>query len=243
MFKQGSVRKVVTIAVALAAVLVVTALPAAAQDASPSYPVNTITVTGIGDALGAPDAASIDVGVDVFNVSVQEAFTQANDTARAIVEAVSAVGIPVEDIRTSYLSVYTDFNYADSGEQRGFRASNTVNILVSDVSKVEAVIDAAIGAGATNINGLNFIVTDTSALEQEARVDAMANARARAEQLAEIAGATLGDVIIISEVPGGYNPLPYAASFDTAEGRGGAFVTPGQSTVSVQLQVTFAIVR
>lgn len=225
-------------------------MPAAAQETTPvpqpapsGYPVNTITVTGIGDAQGAPDAASIEVGVDVFNVSVQEAFTAANDTVRAIVDAVSALGIPAEDIRTSNLSVYTDFNYEGTGEERGFRASNTVNIRVSDISQIEAVIDAAIGAGATNVYGLNFIVTDTTALEQEARVDAMENARTRAQQLAEIAGATLGDIIIVSEVPGGFTPLPYAAFDQRAESGGGAFVTPGQSTVSVQVQVTFSLVR
>lgn len=244
MFQPITVRKWVVLTVAVVGIAAFAALPAAAQGDGPAYPVNTITVTGSGDAQGAPDAASVEVGVEVFSDSVADAFTRANDAVRGVFDALTGLGIAPEDIRTSNLSVYTDIRYSDGGgEERGFRASNTVSILVRDVAQVEAALDAAIAAGATNIYGLNFIVTDTSALESQARVQALENARARADELARAVGATLGDAIIISEVPGGYAPLPYAGRFDMAEGSGGAFVTPGQSTVTVQVQVTYTLAR
>lgn len=252
---QFSIRKIAAIVVATAAVLVVAVMPAAAQDPTPqpvpnvAYPTNTISVTGVGEAFGAPDAASLDVGIEVVSEDVPTAFAQANDTLRAIVDAITALGVANDDIRTSNLSIYTDGGFVPMMEgvegqpPLRFRVSNTVNIMIRDVSQVEAVLDAAIGAGATNVYGLNFTLSDPAALEQEARTEAMDNARARAEQLAEIIGAQLGDVIVVNETPGGFYPLASVA-FDRAQaGGGGAFVAPGQSSVQVQVQVTYAIVR
>lgn len=229
--------------VTVAAALVLAVVPASAQGST--YPVNTITVSGYGEANAAPDAASVDIGIEIVGENVPSAFAEANTILRRIVEAVSALGIAAEDIRTSNLSIYGDSGFGGGMEMmsvRQFRVSNTVNIVVRDISKIEAVLDAAIAAGATNVYGLNFILSNPSAVEQEARVAAMADARARAEQLAAIVGAQLGDAIIISE--GGLSGVfPQARGFDMAMGSGGAFVSPGQSSVSVSVQVTYTLTR
>jgi uncharacterized protein len=239
----------------LIALLSVFVLPSAAQEPLPpvTYPANTITVTGTGMAFGTPDKAVVNVGAEVVASSASDAFAQVNDAVQSIIDAVMELGIERRDIRTNYLSIYLDYGYVQpmmdmssdmSPQPRNYRASNTVEITVRNIDQIEAVIDAAIGAGATSLNGLNFTLTNLTALEGEARADAMEDARTRAQQLAELAGATLGDVIIINETPGGYfGPVMYDMAMSEGRGGGGAVVEPGQSSVQVSLQVTFRINR
>jgi hypothetical protein len=242
MFNNLSNRRI-AILLALAAVLMLAVMPAAAQDSGEAYPVNTITVTGSGSAFGTPDMATIEVGSEVFDQDVSAAFARANETTDAIIEAIVNTGVAREDIRTVNLSVFNTTRFMpETGEVSGYSVNNNVRVTVRDVSAVEQVIDAAISAGATNLFGLNFQISDPTALEQDARAEAMDNARTRATQLAELIGAQLGDVIIVNETPGGFSgPMPQA--FMGGGGGGGAVVEPGQSTVTVNLNVTFAITR
>lgn len=236
-----SLSKTVTAAFVVMALALVAVVPAAAQAA----PADTVTVTGTGYALGEPTEATIDLGVEVFNTSVKEAFNQSNNTIRAIYDALLAVGIEEKDIQTSNLSVYTTTQYSmERGtEQSGYQVSNTVRVTIRDIANVTAVIDAAIGAGATSMYGLSFGITDTTALETTARAAAFEQARARAAELAALSGATLGDVVSITEGYGG-GVAPFYGMADMAgRGGGGAFVATGQNEVSVSLQVTFKLVR
>ncbi|HEX2622709.1 MAG TPA: SIMPL domain-containing protein [Phototrophicaceae bacterium] len=228
---------------ALVAALAVMALPALAQTATggsgASYPLNTITVVGSGVAYGAPDMATVEVGVNVVNASVTEAFTEANTKAKAIVDALVALGIAPEDIATTNLSVYTVTD--DTGlTVTGYNVSNSVRVTVRDVAKAGDVIDAAIQAGANTLNNLSFDIADHSALESQAREKALGDAKVRAEEYAKLIGATLGDVIVVTEnTVGGAIPM---AAYDM-KASGGAFVTAGQTEVSIQTQVTYQIVR
>jgi len=235
--------------VALVLVAVVAA-PAAAQDTpvvpGPQVPfANTITVSGFGDAFGRPDIARIEMGVDIANENVGEAFSQANTVMNEVIAAIVATGTAQEDVQTSGINMWAEDRYnPETGEPTGVRlyhVSNTVRVTVRDVEQVEEVISAAVEAGANNVYGLSFGIDDTDSLEQEARVEALDNARTRAEQLATAIGATLGAPIIVNETYGGGGiAMPY--SLDRAQGGGGgAPVEPGQSSVSVQVQVTYSI--
>lgn len=236
-------------AVVVIAVLVIVG-GARAQDATPEpvtpYPVNTITVVGTGVARGEPDIATVELGVETFNTSVGEAFAQANTALENVVNTLTALGIAPEDIYTSNLSVYNSprFNPETGTEERGYTVSNTVRVTVRDVAQIEAVIDAAISAGATQLYGLTFNVDDRTALETDARAAAFANAQVRAQEYAALIGAELGEVVVVAEnVYGG--AIPFAADMAQSEGRGGggAFVQPGQTEVQIQVQVTYRIVR
>jgi uncharacterized protein YggE len=224
------------------AIALMAVIPAAAQDMG-----NVITVTGAGSAKGAPDTVTIEIGVEQFNSDVREAFSAANATLRAVVEGVKTEGVADNDITTSNLSVFSTSRYNPSGvEERGFSVSNTVRVVLRDTSKIEAVIDAAINAGANQIYGLTFSLADDAELETEARAAAFESARARAQEIATLIGAELGDVIAVNESTDG-SVLPFGR-YDVSQaagmgGGGGAFVEPGQSTVTIVLQVAFAIVR
>lgn len=248
MFGQKEKRLIVVIGLVLAALLVAcqptTTAPGAAQAAEES---GGITVVGRGEAFGAPDRAEINVGVETFAETVEEATSQNQTTVESIMAALEAERIAREDIQTSNYNLWAEQIYGDRGPEgiAGYRVSNQVRVIIRDIELVGDVIAAVTGAGANNIYGVSFSVADPAALEAEARAEAIANARERAESLAELSGVELGDVMVISEVIGQSGPIPYGdrgmgggAMVEEAAGPG---ISPGQLSVGVEVQVTFAI--
>jgi uncharacterized protein YggE len=216
----------------------------AAQSAQ-AVPGRQITVVGYGEAFGEPDRATVQVGVETFAPTVGEA-TTANETALgAVMDALLAAGIPQKDLQTSNYSVWAEQVYGDRGPEgiAGYRVSNMVTVTIRDIALVDDVIGAATEAGANSIYGVNFSVADTVALQAEARAEAMADARQRAESLAELAGVAVGDVVQISEVVGQPMPVPMFANnnFAMEQAAGGPGISPGQLSVQMPVQVTFAI--
>lgn len=220
------------------ALMVMAVVPAAAQDNA-----NTIRVTGIGSATATPDIVTVEVGVEAFSTDVRSAFAQSNDTLRQVVEALRELGIAASDINTSNLSVFSSSRFSMMGEEeRGFNVSNTVRITVRDISQIEAVLNAAIESGANQVYGLGFAISDVNEVESAARAAAIESARARAEQLAALTGVSLGEVVAVSEVDS-FGFFPMARLQMDGMGGGGAFVEPGQQTVTIAVQVTYRIVR
>lgn len=247
--------KFLSIIVLLAVLLVIAVTPTLAQDDGPAYPIDTITVVGSGSAAGTPDIATIEIGVESRDSDLGVAFSEVNATIDGVIDALVAAGVAEEDIRTVSLNVYQErpMDPASSGfgpEQSQpsgevmFVVNNIVRVTVRDIDGVAEAINAAVAAGATNIFGLNFGISDRDALESEAREEAMANARARAEQLAALAGVSLGDVVVIDESFGGSSPFDLSnLAMARSEGFGGASIEPGQLSVTTQVRVTYRINR
>ncbi|MBK9124132.1 MAG: SIMPL domain-containing protein [Chloroflexi bacterium] len=214
--------------------------PVAAQD----MPANTITVFGSAEAAGTPDQATLELGVDTFTTSVSEAFDASNETVRTIVAEIVALGVAEEDIQTANLSVYSTTRYTpETGDQQGYQVSNTVRVLVRNVDLVDDIINTGIENGATSLYGLYFSVSDPAPLETIAREGAVAQARARAEALASLLGVQLGEVVSVREDFGGSVPVFYAGMERAQGGGGGAYVAPGQTSVTVNVTLTFELVR
>ena len=118
---------------------------------------------------------------------------------------------------------------------------NSVSVTIRDLTIVGAVLGKATGAGANNIYGISFGVSDPAKLEAEARAKAMADAKARAEQLAQAAGVTLDVPMNISEYSSG--PMPYAMDSKVAMGVGGGSVpvSSGQLQISLSVNITYII--
>lgn len=121
-----------------------------------------------------------------------------------------------------------------------YRVSNTVSITVRELDKVGSVLDAAVAAGANSVWGISFGLDKPEALEPEARAKAVADARARAESLAKLAGRTLGDVVSVSEIIRGGGGVPM---FSSAMAKSGSYdATPvelGEVAVSTQVEVVY----
>jgi uncharacterized protein YggE len=211
--------------------------PAAAQDAD--ITMNTITVIGNGKATAAPDMATIEIGVEFPNTDVAAAYSEVNTTIERIIEAIVALGVAREDIRTTGVNIYSEGIPTPEGQMENrFRVGNRVQVTVRDLSLIESVIDTAVTSGANNIFGLQFGISDPSALEADARVLALDNARERAGQIAENIEVELGDIVSVVEMNTGAYPM-----FDGGFGGAASVVEPGQLTVNMQVQVTFQMNR
>lgn len=245
------VKYVVLVLVLIVGVSLLAMMPAAAQNGGTSgeYPANTITVNGTGSAYGSPDQATIEIGVERVDRNIGQAFIAANETLEAVIAAVMEEGVAREDVRTTGLNVYQDRRGPmpmDSGDMNNdvtYVVSNQIRVVVRDINAVADVINAAVEAGANNVYGLNFGISDQSALESDAREDAVANARDRAEQLAQINGVELGEVLVIEEATNGFSPYGRGMEAMDAGLGGGAVIEPGQLSVSVQVRITYRINR
>jgi hypothetical protein len=233
----------VAAALALAAILGMLGMllvrPAAAQAPAGEAAVRQITVVGRGEARGAPDRASINLGVETRGATAAEALAQNNTQMAALVAKLKELGIQGADIQTSGFNVGTDYDY-EARQVRGYIVSNSVAVTVRDLASVGSLLDQMVQAGANNIYGISFSVADTKALEAAAREQAIADAKERAEQMAQAAGVSLGEVLVVSEVVGGVTPMPMMADAMLSE-KAGAPVEPGSLGFSAQVQVSFAL--
>jgi uncharacterized protein YggE len=244
-----SIKLTTVIMVALLGLLTLSACgaPAAASGTSQEQP-HTISVTGNGVAYGKPDIATAQIGVQSRNADPAQAVDDANAKMNAIVTALKGLGIDEKDIQTTNFSVSAQQDVdPETGKVKDtftYVVDNTVSVTVRDLSKVGDVLGKAVGAGANSIYGVNFSVSDQSALEAAARDKAMADAKARAEQLAKAAGVTLDKPMTISEYSSG--PIPYAADYKSAPalsagGGGPVPVSTGQIQVNLQVSVIYII--
>lgn len=210
----------------------------------PAVPTGGITVVGQGKAFGRPDQAEVQVGVDILAETVAQASEENEATIQRIMDALEEQGIAAEDIQTANYSIWAEQRFGDSGPEgiAGYRVTNQVNVTIRDVDQVSEVLEAVMDAGANSVYGVFFTVADPAALEAEARAEAMANARERAESLAELGGVELGEIQVISEVIGQpVQPLLDAGGRAMAQEAAGPSISPGQLSYHVQVQVTYAI--
>lgn len=227
---------------------VATVQVANAQGTIPTTLSRTITVVGEGKVKSKPDIARAQIGVEVMKTSVKEASDANKATLEAVLSALAAQGVAEKDIQTSGFSIFAE-RYGAEGplpeNQINYRVSNNVSVVIRDLEKVGAVLDAAIEAGANNIYGIEFGLDNTDAIESEARKAAVADARAKAEELAGLTGVTVGDVVSVSEVIGNSGGYYNASNFNQLDramgGGGGTPITPGELDLTLQLQVVYTI--
>lgn len=229
------------VAAVLAACAPAVAQPGAAPVAEQS---RGITVVGKGEALGKPDQAEVQIGVETFAEAVAQATAENEETVAALMAALEAEGIAADDIQTSNYGIWAEQRYGENGPEGivGYRVSNQVLVTIRDIEKVGAVIAAATEAGANNVHGVSFSVAEPETLEAEARAEAIADAHARAASLADLNDVELGQVISVSEVIGRPVPLEGFGGGRMVQAEAAApSISPGELTYAVEVQVTFAI--
>lgn len=170
----------------------------------------SIVVSGTGRVAVVPDVADVRLGVSVTRPTVDAARTDAAATMDAILAAVDAADVPRRDVRTTLLSVQPRYDYRDGKPPTltGYELADVVEVTVRDLARLGDVVDGTLRAGATSMDGLSFRVADPAPAEREARILAMATARARAEVLAEAAGLTITGVSGVVEGVAGPPPGP-----------------------------------
>jgi uncharacterized protein YggE len=167
-----------TLAAAVALACGLSAAPAPAQIVPPA----AISVTGEGRVSVPPDLAEIEGGVTSEAKTAREASDANNAAMGKVLLALKGAGLAEKDFQTSRLSLQPQYaNQTRPGPNVvvGYRASNRVSIRLRDVSKVAGIIDTLVGAGANEIGGINFTVSEASKLLDDARTEAMAPSQGR----------------------------------------------------------------
>lgn len=192
-------------ALALATSLVLP-LPALAEDAMPPM----ITVTGTGTVEAAPDIATLSIGVTTMGETAATALSANSAQLEAVMARLTAAGIEARDMQTSNLSINPNWTGYDSSTPTiaGYVASNMLTVRVRALDTTGTILDAAVADGANTLNGLTFGLSNPEPAYNEARKAAVADARAKAELLAEAAGVTLGPVLSIADAGAMTDPAP-----------------------------------
>ena len=203
---------------------------------------SAISVSGEATVSVAPDLAQIDAGVANDAKTAKEASDANNAAMGKVLLALKGAGIDEKDYQTSRLSLQPQYGSSKSSGASpvvGFRASNRVTVKIRDVTKVAAIIDTLVGAGANDIGNISFEVTQASKLLDDARERAVADARRKAEIYARATGVTLGAPLSVSE---GGGPMPlFKGRVAAATMAAPAAVAPGEETLSVTVHVSWAI--
>lgn len=219
-----------------AAALAGVAQPSGAHGAAGEPSAQTITVVGNGSVTTVPNRATFDFTVETRAKTALAALAQNANEARAVIAAVRNAGVAGADVRTAQVSL-TQVTSDDGGSIVGYVASNTVTVLIRNLDEAGKVVDAAVGAGATGVAGPALAPADTDALYRQALTAAVAQARQKAEALAEAAGGRLGRAVTIVE-SGGAVPVPVA---ERAGAPSGPPIEPGTQQVEATVTVTYAL--
>lgn len=183
------------------------AVPAAAQGPAPLPAVPTVVAHGNGEVRAVPDMAIISVGAEQTAKTPREAQAAAAAAMTAVQQRLTGAGVSKDAIRTVVYDVQAQFDWANGRQTlRGYLARHTIEVRVDDVARVGALLEVAIAAGGTSVQGVRFDLKQREALEREALSKAVADARARADAMAAGAGTAVAGIVRVEE--GGAAPMP-----------------------------------
>jgi uncharacterized protein len=210
-----------------------------------------ITIDGRGEVTAAPDTAFINSGVTTQGATAREALDANTAAMTQLIDLLRASGIEPRDIQTSGFSVSPNYVYSDARDANGYtlppkitgyQVYNTVMIRVRNLDALGSVLDQSVDVGANTINGITFSVADTTALLDEARRKAFADARRKAELYAGLAEGELGDIRSVSETQNFTSPEPYMMRAEAAmAGDSAVPVQGGELTFSIGVQVSWTL--
>lgn len=212
-----------------------------------------ITVTGTGSVDAKPDMATITVGVVTEGESATAALEQNTQRMQKLFDNLKEGGIEDKDMQTANFNVSPKYRRRPPNEPRasdndgnerplivGYTVTNQVQIKVRRLSSLGRLLDELVDAGANQIHGISFSIDEETNLLDDARKKAVADARRKAELMAEAAGVRLGPAIRISDQQGP-RPLP-VQRFRAAEMTQAVPVAPGEVTHWANVEVTYALI-
>jgi uncharacterized protein YggE len=223
------VAAVLLVAAAIAGV----AQPRLGRSATPSAG-STITVTSDGTVDSTPDQASFDFGVTTDGATAAEALSRNSAQAGSIIDALKKAGTASSDIQTTQVSLWPQTSN-DGSTITGYQASNSVEAKAA-IGRAGSLVDAAVAAGANNVDGPNLDTADRSSLYAQALKQALGAAKAKAQAIADAAGLTLGSVVKVQE-GGSSEPVPMFAQAKAAES---VPIEAGTQPIQASVTVTYS---
>ncbi len=213
-----------------------------ASDAQERRLDRTVTVAATGSVEARPDIAHVSTGV-VTEAAAAKAALEANSKAtRAVIDGLKALGIGAKDIQTAQISIHPQHESNRTGGTPrivSYRAVNRVEIVARDIARLGEVLDRSVELGANQLLGIRFEVSNAETLLDEARKQAMANARRRAELYATAAQAQLGEVLSITEAGAVQGPRPL--QYGRAAMAEAVPIEAGSERLEMRLNVTWSL--
>lgn len=217
--------------------------------AFPAFAAGTMQMTGHGEITAAPDTAFVTSGVTSQGTTAREALDANTKDMTALIAALKDAGVEAKDIQTSGFTVQPNYVYSDARDPNGYQlppkivgytVTNMVTVHVRNLTNLGTMLDREVTVGANTINGITFAVDDPSRLYNQARKQAFADARSKADLYAEAAGVELGALQIISENTGYTQPpQPYLAKAMAADSAAQVPVEAGQLTFTIDVNVSW----
>lgn len=222
------------------------ALAAALSACNPvSAPQRTFSVSGHGEARGAPDIAMVSTGVRTQAATAKEALKANTAAMEQVFKAMKGLGIADKDMQTSNFSVqpiYEPYREGQVNPQRivGYQVFNQVTATVRDLSRLGEALDTFVSAGSNELQGISFSVDKPEPMRDEARTEAIKDALHKADIMTKAAGVKLGRLVTMSE-SGGMRPMPAAPMATMARAEKSVPVAPGEQILDADVNLTFEI--
>ena len=205
----------------------------------------TISLTGSGSSSAQADQATVNLGVQIISESASDAIGENAETMTAVIEAIKALGVSEDDIVTTSYSVYPQYDWTEEGRVfTGYSVTNLVQVTVKDLDIVGDVIDAAAVAGANQINGISFELSDAKReeLKTNAYIAALTDAQDKADVIAETLGLTITGVQSVTEYS--YTPVRSYEMYEESVAMDGAMrastpIVSGELSVTVSVHIVF----
>jgi uncharacterized protein YggE len=225
--------------VLICAFLIAAAAPAPVSAQATERIEKLVTVTGEGTVAAAPDSAVIRLGVSSQGKTARAASDANAREMTVVLAAIKESGVADRDIQTTALSLQPQYDPNKTGAARliGFQANNQVTVKIRDVARLPSVLDRAIAGGANEMSGVEFIVSEQGTLLDKARIEAIADARRKAELYAAAAGMKVGRVMAISEE----GSAPPQRAFQALRAGAATPLAPGEQTLRAVVTVSYEL--
>lgn len=194
----------------------------------------SITVTGSATVAAIPNQSAFTFGVAAQGATATEALGTDSIRMRRLIDALRAAGIASSSLQTSSVSLSPRLN-ASGDSIVGYDAANSVTVTIRAVARAGALVDAAVAAGANQVDGPNLSVADQAALYAKALAAAVADARAKARALAAASGLRVGAVRSVAEENEASTPVPYATKLAASTP-----IEAGTQQITAAVTVVFA---
>jgi len=198
-----------------------------------------VTVTGEATIAAAPDSAIIRLGVSSQGKTARAASDANAKEMTVVLAAIKESGVADRDIQTTALSLQPQYEPNKTGAPHliGFQSNNQVTVKIRDIDRLPSVLDRAIAAGANEMSGIEFVVSDQSKLLDKARAAAIADAQRKAELYAGAAGMKVGRVMSISEE----GSIPPARAYQALRAGAATPIAPGEQTLRAVVTVSYEL--
>lgn len=201
----------------------------------------TVTVTATGRAVGVPDTLTANLTAQSRGTSAGDVLSETNQRARTLLDVLATAGVDPRDVATT--GAHLGPTWDRDGQPDGYSAESSLRVTLRDLDAAGGQLDAAVRAGGdgVRIDSIQLGFADDAALVSAARSDAVVQARRQAEELATAEGATVGEVLTITELgPAGIGVFPQARSLAMSAEQSMP-IAAGSQELSVSVQATFSL--